>query len=63
MGADGSVTMNEARPKRECPVPRPGGLVGQIMGFERTEREAPTEVVVKTLKTRKVAMRDESGSP
>lgn len=36
---------------RECPVPRPGGLLGQVMGFERekNERERPV-VVVKALR-------------
>lgn len=40
---------SEGRPKRECPVPKPGGLVGRVMGFERTEREVPAEVVVQEL--------------
>lgn len=22
-----------AKPKRECPVPKPGGIVGEILGF------------------------------
>ncbi|EME89220.1 uncharacterized protein MYCFIDRAFT_103452, partial [Pseudocercospora fijiensis CIRAD86] len=25
----------DARPQRECPVPKPGGIVGQIMGFTK----------------------------
>ena len=24
---------------RECPVPKPGGLIGQLMGFEKRDRE------------------------
>jgi len=44
----------DARPKRECPVPKPGGLVGQIMGFEQKERQGPSEVVVQGLRTRRV---------
>ncbi|KAK5120945.1 hypothetical protein LTR85_005729 [Meristemomyces frigidus] len=42
-------TLSDGRPKRECPVPKPGGLMGQIMGFERRERERPAEVVVQEL--------------
>ncbi|KAF2395691.1 hypothetical protein EJ06DRAFT_534825 [Trichodelitschia bisporula] len=26
-----------AERKRECPVPKPGGLVGQVLGFKRDE--------------------------
>lgn len=45
--------MDDSRPNRECPVPKPGGLVGQMMGFENKNREAPAEVVVQTLKGKK----------
>lgn len=38
------------RPARECPVPKPGGLVGQIMGFEQREKERPVPVVVQGLR-------------
>ncbi|KAK4543735.1 hypothetical protein LTR36_005380 [Oleoguttula mirabilis] len=46
---DMQQAVSEGRPKRECPVPKPGGLVGQIMGFESKERERPAEVVVQGL--------------
>lgn len=41
--------------KRVCPVPKPGGLVGQVLGFRRQEDEGrqPTEVVVKDLDRRR----------
>lgn len=26
-------------PKRECPVPKPGGLVGQVLGIKRESNE------------------------
>ncbi|KAI5369479.1 Putative cytochrome c oxidase assembly factor 2 [Septoria linicola] len=42
----------DAKGKRECPLPKPGGLVGQIMGFKNTERPPPTEVIVQTLDKR-----------
>lgn len=59
------ATMMESTKKRECPVPKPGGLVGQIMGFKDGEREKPSEVVVKDLQGRKVGMgkRDEVEMP
>ncbi|KAK7187638.1 hypothetical protein PSPO01_06372 [Paraphaeosphaeria sporulosa] len=28
-----------AIPKRECPVPKPGGLIGQVLGLKKTEEE------------------------
>lgn len=40
------------RKKRECPVPKPGGLVGQIMGFEHRDKEKPVEVVVRSLRSK-----------
>jgi cytochrome c oxidase assembly factor 2 len=27
------VRIQGSKPKRECPVPKPGGLVGEILGF------------------------------
>jgi len=43
----------ESRKRRECPVPKPGGLVGQIMGFKEQGREKPSEVLVKEWQRRK----------
>lgn len=49
----GEVGLDEkGRPARECPVPKPGGLVGQIMGFEQREKSGPVEVVVRSFKDR-----------
>lgn len=54
--------MAESKKRRECPVPKPGGLVGQIMGFREQEREKPAEVLVKEWQGRKGAPgRQESG--
>ncbi|GIZ39935.1 hypothetical protein CKM354_000329700 [Cercospora kikuchii] len=51
---------DHGKPKRECPVPKPGGLVGQIMGFKPTERAVPTEVIVQELdKTSRRSVHDE----
>ncbi|KAF2765059.1 hypothetical protein EJ03DRAFT_220849 [Teratosphaeria nubilosa] len=41
------------RPKRECPVPKPCGIVGSIIGFKRMERGREAEVVVKELEREK----------
>ncbi|KAF2273494.1 uncharacterized protein EI97DRAFT_348383, partial [Westerdykella ornata] len=27
-------------PKRECPVPKPGGLIGQVLGIRKDSEEA-----------------------
>lgn len=46
--------MGSERPARECPVPKPGGFVGQFMGFgSKKEREGPSEVVVQSLRARR----------
>ena len=50
----GTMRKGEGRPARECPVPKPGGLVGQIMGFEQREKERPVQVVVESLRGRSV---------
>ncbi|KAF2486882.1 hypothetical protein BDY17DRAFT_88644 [Neohortaea acidophila] len=45
-----TVDENEGgRPRHECPIPKPTGLVGQLMGFERKESQKPVEVVVRGL--------------
>ena len=48
-----STTNGNGRPKRECPLPKPGGLMGQMMGFkEQTPPAQPTQVVVQSLDKR-----------
>lgn len=51
------AAMEDGRRARECPVPKPGGLVGKVLGFEtETERGArprPTEVVVESTRARR----------
>lgn len=49
--------MAETKRKRECPVPKPGGLVGQVMGFKEQESHKPSQVIVKELHGRRVAQR------
>lgn len=39
---DDSVSLRELKErsmKRECPIPKPGGKVGEILGFKPTKRE------------------------
>lgn len=36
--------------QRECPVPKPGGLIAQVMGLRQEEKEAPPSVVVRSLR-------------
>lgn len=40
------------RPGRECPVPKPGGLIGQVMGFEKREKRTATTTTVLVDKMR-----------
>jgi cytochrome c oxidase assembly factor 2 len=34
--------------QRECPVPKPSGLVGKILGFKSNDREKPMAVKIVT---------------
>ncbi len=34
------------RRKRECPVPKPGGLVGKVLGFDDSQREGSQHVQI-----------------
>lgn len=34
-------------PKRECPVPKPGGLIGQALGIRKEQQGRDVEVVVR----------------
>lgn len=38
-----------AAPKRECPVPKPGGLIGQVLGLkdEEAEEEEPPSIATQ----------------
>ena len=54
------ANMMDIKRKRECPMPKPGGLVGQIMGFKEGEKEKPSEIVVKDLQGRRVGVGKQS---
>lgn len=39
-----SMIEERINPKRECPIPKPGGLVGQVLGMTRRDEEARGEI-------------------
>ena len=41
---DNDISRSEAprRARRECPVPKPGGLMGQVMGFTQNRERKPS---------------------
>ena len=44
----GAISKRELARRRECPVPKPGGLIGEIMGFrKKPEDELPPARLVK----------------
>ena len=61
--ATGDVMDEDGRPKRECPVPKPGGLVGHIMGFEKKEKDKPVDVVVRSFRSRNAASEGDEKRP
>lgn len=52
--------METGRRRRECPVPKPGGLVGQVLGFKKEDGGAmPPIVKVEPLRRRKIEKSEE----
>lgn len=49
----------KAARRRECPVPKPGGLVGQILGFENQDRVRRT-VIVESVRARRTGQTKEN---
>ncbi|KAG9549642.1 hypothetical protein KCU77_g6116, partial [Aureobasidium melanogenum] len=49
------------RPKRECPVPKPSGLIGQVMGFKPQEQRQNPTIIIQTLRDRHARQDAESG--
>jgi len=41
-----------ARKARECPVPKPGGLFGEVLGFKKTEEGNTPPIRVETVRGR-----------
>jgi len=46
---------------RECPVPRPGGLVGTILGFRESDRKTVPVIRIEPMERRSGPKCDESG--
>ncbi|KAH8163885.1 hypothetical protein CIB48_g4343 [Xylaria polymorpha] len=50
-----AMTSTAPRGKRECPVPKPGGVIGELIGFKRDERSdtsrPPKENTVEKIST------------
>ena len=44
--------------RRECPVPKPGGLIGQVMGFRENENQKSFIPPVVEIKPRRQRMED-----
>lgn len=36
--------------KRECPVPKPGGLIGQVLGVNDEKEEQPSSIMQRVEK-------------
>jgi cytochrome c oxidase assembly factor 2 len=42
-------------PKRECPVPKPGGLIGQVLGLKEEKDEDRPSITSRVERARKDA--------
>jgi cytochrome c oxidase assembly factor 2 len=54
--------MAETKKTRECPVPKPGGLLGQVMGFKENENQLPPQVIVERVQARSTAPKQQEAS-
>jgi cytochrome c oxidase assembly factor 2 len=54
--------MAETKKTRECPVPKPGGLLGQVMGFKESENQKPPQVIVERVQARRTAPKQQEAS-
>jgi len=58
---DESGDMEDKARRRECPVPKPRGLIGQIMGFPEDKERDGAVVVVKSVEEVRARRRQERG--
>lgn len=57
---EGIFSSEERRKRRECPVPKPGGLVGQILGFKKEDGGGmPPVIKVEPIRRRRVERKEE----
>ena len=54
--------MAETKKTRECPVPKPGGLLGQVMGFKESEIQKPPQVIVERVQARRTAPKQQEAN-
>ena len=54
--------MAESKKTRECPVPKPGGLLGQVMGFKENENQKPPQVIVERAQARRAGPKQQEAS-
>ena len=60
---DDTTNINDmGRPKRECPVPKPSGLIGQVMGFKPSEQRQNPTIIIQTLRDRHNTQNTDSSS-
>lgn len=45
-----------ARKARECPVPKPGGVIGEVLGFKKTDEgnRPPVRVETGSIRSRSI---------
>ena len=48
-------------PKRECPVPKPGGLIGQVLGWKEADRDAENVSVTSRVENARKEAQSRSG--
>ena len=63
MAKEDSEDVEDESRRRECPVPKPKGLFGQIMGFPEAKDRDGAVVVVKSLEEVRARRRQEKGEP
>lgn len=54
--------MAESKKTRECPVPKPGGLLGQVMGFKENENQKSPQVIVERVQARRTAPKQQEAN-
>jgi len=57
---DITESMGLDKRKRECPVPKPSGLIGQVLGYDRTEKAERPVVRVEAIPRRNQGERPSS---